>query len=364
MIRKSRFSYAVVVCGLLLCVGAIYTYQEPEKSSPKIFLGEQAVFASSKRTAPLVLQKLQQDNTSASLDNSTDQGNVTTATSAEAGDGDDTDSEDSDNLDSEETDNCPTIEKRSAFLVKQIFWAWVNTLEVQGVHEYKNGSKDIFPLGYIKSEAFSFVSEQSWRGTDGALISSSHQDAITTITNIYVENCEHKPIATVSEQLAGTSSAVSQYTIQNNEGDIVAISTMSRNFGTEVDINDQGSGKRLVTVSKGWGQWNDAWAATFRKKVPDALANDPRVVVMLLSAASSSGTWGLGGPLSVLLNPLWLLMLFCCCCACCTALSRNQLDQLYEPINENGPIPVPSPGRGFHGHGTALGRSDDGIVRC
>lgn len=91
------------------------------------------------------------------------------------------------------------------------------------------------------------------------------QDAISTVTNTYVDDCEKKAIATVSEQLAPSSSAVSQYTIQNKDGDIVAVSTMSRNFGTEVDINDQKSGKRLVTVSKGWGQFTDAWSATFRE---------------------------------------------------------------------------------------------------
>lgn len=258
------------------------------------------------------------------------------------------------------------VELKDAFFVKQLFWSWVNTLEVSGVTKFKNGSKVIGQLGLIKSEAFSFVSQQSWRGTDGQLIASSHQDAITTVTSIYVEDCQHKPIATVSEQMAGSSSAVSQYTIQNNDGDIIAISTMSRNFGTEVDINDQQSGKRLVTVSKGWGQWSDAWAATFRKGVPPKLANDPRVVVMLLSAASASGTWGLGGPLSIILNPFWLLMLFCCCCACCTALSRQQeAASDYEQINDPPPTSF-GPGS-FRGQGMSLGGSRNGgenIVRC
>ncbi len=53
--------------------------------------------------------------------------------------------------------------------------------------------------------------------------------------------------------------AVTQYTVQNSDGDIIALSTFAKDFGTEVEINDQQSGKRLVTIFKGWGQWSDAW---------------------------------------------------------------------------------------------------------
>ena len=56
--------------------------------------------------------------------------------------------------------------------------------------------------------------------------------------------------------------------------------------------------------------------------MPPTLANDPRVIVMLLASASASGSWGLGGFFAVLLNPLWLLFLCCCCCACATAFAR------------------------------------------
>jgi hypothetical protein len=113
-------------------------------------------------------------------------------------------------------------------------------------------------LGFVKSEPFSFSGFQEWTD-NGTLIASSHQDAITTVTNIYVEDCAHQFLATISEQISPANSAVSLYTIQNPDGDIIAISTMSKNFGTEVDINDQASGKRLVTISKGWGQVSDSW---------------------------------------------------------------------------------------------------------
>jgi hypothetical protein len=63
-------------------------------------------------------------------------------------------------------------------------------------------------------------------------------------------------------------------------------------------------------------------SATFREGMAPTLANDPRVIVMLLASASASGSWGLGGFFSVLLNPLWLLFLCCCCCACATAFAR------------------------------------------
>lgn len=63
-------------------------------------------------------------------------------------------------------------------------------------------------------------------------------------------------------------------------------------------------------------------SATFRQGMAPTLANDPRVIVMLLASASASGSWGLGGFFSVLLNPLWLLFLCCCCCACATAFAR------------------------------------------
>jgi len=152
-----------------------------------------------------------------------------------------------------------------AYFVNQLFWTWVHTLEVSGVTVGEDGKEKTIPLGHVKSQPFSFVAEQTWRDDDGKVIAEAHQDAISTVTNTYVDDCAKKLIATVSEQLAPSSSAVSQYTIQNKDGDIVAVSTMSRNFGTEVDINDQTSGKRLVTVSKGWGQFTDAWSATFRE---------------------------------------------------------------------------------------------------
>jgi hypothetical protein len=42
-------------------------------------------------------------------------------------------------------------------------------------------------------------------------------------------------------------------------------------------------------------------SATFREGMAPTLANDPRVIVMLLASASASGSWGLGGFFSVLL---------------------------------------------------------------
>jgi hypothetical protein len=240
-----------------------------------------------------------------------------------------------------------------AFYVNQLFWTWVHTLEVSGVMKDADGKETTIPLGHVKSEPFSFVSKQAWKNSDGKVIASSHQDAITTVTNIYVEDCAKKAIATVSENLAPSSSAVSQYTIQNADGDIVGISTMSRNFGTEVDINDEASGKRLVSVSKGWGQFTDAWSATFREGQKQTLANEPRVIVMLLAAASSSGTWGLGGPLGVLLNPIWLLLLFCCVCAGCTAYARAQETQYDE-------IPSANTGGPFFGQGYTTGYGTGG----
>lgn len=242
-----------------------------------------------------------------------------------------------------------------AYFVNQLFWTWVHTLEVSGVSVDVDGKQKTIPLGHVKSEPFSFVSKQTWKDADGKVISQAHQDAITTVTNIYVDDCHDKAIATVSEQLAPSSSAVSQYTVQNQEGDIIAISTMSRNFGTEVDINDQSSGKRLVSVSKGWGQFTDAWSATFRAGQVQSLANEPRVIVMLLASASSSGSWGLGGPLGVLLNPLWLLLLFCCCCAGFTAYARAR-EMQYDEIPAANAAGGPFFGQGYTtGYGTGGG---------
>ena len=122
-----------------------------------------------------------------------------------------------------------------------------------------DGEQTVENLGYVKSEPFSFSGFQEWTDVNGTVIASSHQDAITTVTNIYVDDCAHHFLATISEQISPANSAISLYTVQNADGDIIAISTMSKNFGTEVDINDQASGKRLVTISKGWGQVSDSW---------------------------------------------------------------------------------------------------------
>ena len=208
-------------------------------------------------------------------------------------------------------------------------------------------------LGTIRSEPFSFTSQQTWTGPDGKLVAMSKQDAITTVTNVFVEDCDHRPIATISEAFAPGNSAVTEYTIQNTDGDIIALSTFSKGFGTEVEINQQSTGKRLVTIFKGWGQVSDAWVAKFRPNMPETLSNDPRVIVMLLSAASSAGSWGLGGPLSIILNPLWLLLIFCCCCACCTAFSRSR-ESRGDGYNE---IPGGLGGGGFPGQFPGQGQS-------
>jgi len=113
------------------------------------------------------------------------------------------------------------------------------------------------------------------------------------------------------------------------------------------------SGKQLVSVSKGWGQITDAWSATFRENQKQTLANEPRVIVMLLAAASASGSWGLGGPLGVLLNPIWLLLLFCLICAGCTAYARAQETQYDE-------IPSANTGGPFFGQGYTTGYGTGG----
>jgi hypothetical protein len=137
----------------------------------------------------------------------------------------------------------------------------------------------------------------------------------------------------VGDRLAPMSSAISQYSIQNADGDIVAISTMGRNFGREIDINDQQSGKRLLTISKEHGT-QGSWSASFREGINETLASNPRVIVMTLAAASSAGSWGLGGPLSILFNPLLLLLLLCCCCACCASAARYReaRDFMYDEL--------------------------------
>ncbi len=145
------------------------------------------------------------------------------------------------------------------YYVNQLFWAWAHTLAVSAVTIGDDGQQIVENLGYVKSEPFSFSGFQEWTDANGTVIASSHQDAITTVTNIYVDDCAHRFLATISEQISPANSAISLYTVQNTEGDIIAISTMSKNFGTEVDINDEASGKRLVTISKGWGQVSDSW---------------------------------------------------------------------------------------------------------
>lgn len=240
--------------------------------------------------------------------------------------------------------------------MNQLFWTWEHTLVVSAANsttapkdkDSGGGTEDGGgeKLGFVRSVPFSFSNQLTWTDLDGKVLARSHQDAITTVTNVFVEDCEHRQLATISEAFSPSNSAVTQYTVQNTEGDIVALSTFAKDFGTEVEINDQQSGKRLVTVFKGWGQWSDAWVAKFRPGMEQTLADDPRVIVMLLSAASSSGSWGLGGPLAVLINPLWLLLLFCCCCACCTAFSRVRETSGYEEI---------PPGGNFHGQGQPTG---------
>jgi hypothetical protein len=44
----------------------------------------------------------------------------------------------------------------------------------------------------------------------------------------------------------------------------------------------------------------------------ESLANEPRVIVMLLATSSAAGSWGLGGPLMFVFNPLTII-LFCWC---------------------------------------------------
>ncbi|EKX37373.1 hypothetical protein GUITHDRAFT_116486 [Guillardia theta CCMP2712] len=271
--RESSRSFRIiaVACScLLICVLA--TLQNGNKADLSLRM-ESNLYE--RGTAMQLLESLLSNST----DNSTATANYTVSSTEDFG---------------KSSDGCPLPPKFRTYYVNQLFWTWSHTLEVSGVKVDEDGKESVVPLGLVRSQPFSFASEQTWQDNDGKLVASSHQDAITTVTNIYVQDCAKEDIATISEQIAASSSAISQYTIQNKEGDIVAISTMSRNFGTEVDINDQSTGKRFVTISKGWGQLTDAWSATFRKGMPETLANEPRVIVMLLAAASSAGSMGYG----------------------------------------------------------------------
>ena len=79
-----------------------------------------------------------------------------------------------------------------AFYVNQLFWTWVHTLEVSGVMKDADGKETTIPLGHVKSEPFSFVSKQAWKNSDGKVIASSHQDAITTVTKIGRASCRER----------------------------------------------------------------------------------------------------------------------------------------------------------------------------
>jgi len=62
-----------------------------------------------------------------------------------------------------------------AYFVNQLFWTWVHTLEVSGVNVDADGKETTVSLGHVKAEPFSFVSKQTWKDADGAVITKSHQ---------------------------------------------------------------------------------------------------------------------------------------------------------------------------------------------
>jgi len=209
-----------------------------------------------------------------------------------------------------------------AYFVQQRFWTMTNVVDVYALKS-KGGKEVKKRIASVQSRAFSFSAEEDLYGRDGALILSSHQDVITTVTNIYIDDCTGEPFAKISEQNHQRNSAVSQYTIQNADGDVIATSNMQRNYGTEVDVTDQLTGKRLWSASTPWLQIADSWRVDMRAGAPESLATDPRVVLILLAEVSAP-TWGLG-PL-----PAWLMSMTVVCCVCmcwcCVACSQAVAD--------------------------------------
>jgi len=214
------------------------------------------------------------------------------------------------------------VKQYSKYYVKQQFWTATNYVDVFAVLE-DEGREVKKLLASIESKAFSMSAEEDLYTKSGDLVLSSHQDVITTVKNIYIDDCHGKPMAKISEQNHQSDSAVSQYTIQNADGDVLAISNMQQNYGTQVDVNDQLTGKRLWSANTPWLQLADSWKVEMREGAAQSLATDPRVILILLSEVSAPSL-GLG-PL-----PAWLLSLsfICCICACwcCVALASSWRD--------------------------------------
>mmetsp|Transcript_1008 Transcript_1008/g.2237 ORF Transcript_1008/g.2237 Transcript_1008/m.2237 type:complete len:210 (-) Transcript_1008:140-769(-) len=190
------------------------------------------------------------------------------------------------------------------------------------IKEGSNGEEVKKRVATVNSRAFSFSSEEDMYTTGDALVVSSHQDVITTVKTIYIDDCHGNPLAKISEQNHHHESAVSQYTIQNGDGDIVAVSNMQKNYGTQVDVTDQLTGKRLWTATTPWLQLADSWKVEMRKGAPASLATDPRIVITLLAEVSAP-TMGLG-PVPAWFFSFSILTCFCCCWCGITLWSRNE----------------------------------------
>lgn len=97
-------------------------------------------------------------------------------------------------------DGCPKLPACKKYVVNSLFWTLVNTQEVLAVRDDEHGNQVAEPAGMITSVPFSFTADSEWHAPDGRLIASSHQDAMTAVTNIYVQDCTNQPISVVSEQ--------------------------------------------------------------------------------------------------------------------------------------------------------------------
>jgi len=214
------------------------------------------------------------------------------------------------------------------YRVRELFFTWSHQMVV----EDNDGNE----YGRVLSHPFSFHSKRTWEyplGSTGvgSFIAESHRDLISLIIRVYVEDCHGKMLGEIQELYRHHKSAITEFVVKDNSGNQLARSQLVSNFGTEVDVIDN-QGRQVAQMTKSWIQVVDSWEVSIDNST-HTLANDPRLVVLLLANNSASGYWGFG-QLPVLAFGAGLVVLIVTCVVSCKR--RASLTRSVAPYQSVG----------------------------
>lgn len=179
------------------------------------------------------------------------------------------------------------------------------------------GPSDKTDYGMVEEDLFAFDTTLTWVHKQEK-VSNGVKSSVSFGSEIVIRDCQRKVIATIKERtFTGYATTQSEYRVLNAEGIEVAVSSrVEWSMLPHFVIKSPRETRTLASFKRPLVSWGDQWQITRHltnatSSSKDALAQDPRVLVMLAvfktathQSSSKNAIWWIiiGGPL-----------LLCCC---------------------------------------------------